>query len=102
MADVAAIAGREAQSLKVGQAFIGGRIQGVRSRTDGGFFIILVMPAVDEYSSPSTVELVSESRIGKPGDDWKGVVAVSGFRNNFKTRDGEDVKSARNILAVVR
>jgi hypothetical protein len=94
----------EAQQLarlaQLGIATIAGRIDNVTTRERGGYFVRLVIAAKDEYSSPATVELESEQRLGKPGDDWKGRVEISGFRNDYQGKSGP-VKSARNVLRVV-
>lgn len=90
---------------KLGQVFISGKIDSVR-RFDGRAFSRLVMPAPDAYSSPSVIEIESASRFGDPGDEWKGMVMLSGYRNEYKSLDKETgelrtVKSARMTLKLV-
>lgn len=90
---------------KVGQVYIAGRIESVR-RFEGRAFTRIVMPAPDAYSSPSVIEIESSSRLGDPGDEWKGMVMLSGYRNEYKSLDKESgelrtVKSACTTLKVV-
>jgi hypothetical protein len=111
MAEVVSVQKQKTYNLALGQAYIKGRIAHGRkwNNSERGtfYFTVLRIPASDEYSFPGVVELMSSSLIGRSGDDWEGVVEVTGASNNFDTkpdpRTGEimQVKSARNWLRVV-
>lgn len=87
-------------SVTNGITILHGRIEYVR-KLDDRTFTGIRMPAPDQYSMPALVEVSSQSRLGSKGEDWKGRVRVGGIPNNFTTRDGERVTSARNTLTVV-
>lgn len=97
------------KALQPAQAYITGRIASVRRiKTAQGdlFLTVLKMAAPDPYSHPSTIEVRSNTRIGKPDDDWSGVVSLSGMANNYQVKNKETgeidtVRSARNEFTVV-
>jgi hypothetical protein len=103
--------GPKTYSLPLGQAYIKGRISGSRrwksAERGVSFFTVLRIPAPDEFSYPGVVELMSTRPLGQSGEDWEGIVEVTGMGNNFETKPdpqtGEilQVKSARNWLRVV-
>ena len=78
-----------------------GRIESIRVNTKGGYFFLLRKPAPDAYSMPALLEVSCKVRPGAVGDDWSGLVELSGTPNNYDTRDGDKVKSARNYLHAV-
>lgn len=91
------------RQLKAGEVFLNGRIASTRKHKDV-VYTVLKLPAADQFSHPSTVEVASKSRLGHPGDDWQGTCRVSGYPNDYDIKqDGEKVHvlSARNTLAVV-
>lgn len=102
--------GTRAPALKPGQAVLKGRVV-ARSRAistqDGRRFLTVVaLPAPDEFTSPSTVELRSREALGQSGDAVSVVVQIGGFRRSFDLTDqvtGEKVKvqSANNTLDVL-
>ena len=94
-----------ASEIKRCHVFISGRIDSSR-RFDGRHFTRMVLPAIDEYSSPGVVEVESISRLGDVGENWKGTVVLSGFRNDYKSSDKEtgelrSIKGARNTLKAI-
>lgn len=96
-------------SIQPGQAYITGRIAGMRkinTQTGALWLTVLKLAAPDAYSHPSTIELRSTVRLGQNEEDWAGVVRVSGMPNNYQVTDKETgervaVRSARNELVVV-
>lgn len=92
-----------------GQAYIAGRVHSVRkidTKQGALWLTVMKLAAADSFSHPSTIELRSDARIGKPGDDWSGVVSISGMSNVYEKKDKETgemetVHSARNELTVV-
>ena len=99
----------QSRQLKTGECFLSGRIASrrkVASQEGSLFFTIVKLPAVDAYSHPGTVELQSSAAIGASGDEWSGVVRVTGVANSYDTKPDEHgevkrVLSARNRLVVV-
>lgn len=93
------------QKPRVNQGFISGKIDLTRKNKRSGYYVRLVLPAPDAYTSPQTVELESSQRLGEPGEDWSGYVHIGGYRNEYDARDEEGekthIKSARNVLRVV-
>lgn len=90
---------------KSGTIYVIGRVDSVR-RFDGRTYTRLVMPAPDQYSSPSTIEFESTSRVGEAGDDVKVTLLLSGYRNDYKSLDKEtgelrSIRSARITLKLV-
>lgn len=95
-------------SLKPGQVMLAGKVGARRkiSTQDGPRFLTLLkLPAPDQYSSPSTVEVESVESLGQQDDEFRGVFAVRGFPRNFDTKDenGEKRKvyTATNVLTYV-
>ncbi|MFJ2989650.1 hypothetical protein ACIPF8_17430 [Collimonas sp. NPDC087041] len=92
------------QPLRPNQAVIVGRIDNVRQFEVQGkrtFETRVIQAAVDQYSSPSAVAVMSHTKLGNPGDDVQALVSVAGFRDNYKDREGGTVQTARNTLRVV-
>lgn len=70
-------------------AFISGRVDSVR-RTDDYYYTVITLPAPDEFSNPSVVEVRSAKSIGRKGEDVKLPVQCAGFRGKpFKYKDNE-------------
>lgn len=96
-------------NLPISQAFISGRIDARRkiNTQDGSLiFTTLKLPAVDVFSSPDTVEVQSRLPIGSPGEEWSGLVRISGFANNYDSKPDQDgeirkIRAARNHLVVI-
>lgn len=90
------------QTLKARQCFLKGRIEGSRSNPKGGFFVQIRCPAEDEYSMPALLDVSSKQRLGAIGDDWSGIVQVSGSPNSYKDRQtGDVINTANHYLRVV-
>lgn len=69
-------------------AVVEGRLTQVR-KAGKTFLHLVVLPAADEYSSPSTVEINAESRLGEIGNPIKIPVRIGGFRRQYKATDQE-------------
>lgn len=82
---------------------IAGLVAGVRQREANGapFFLTLVkVPSTDPMRGPATFELQSKKRLGQRGQEVDVVCELTGYPNNYKTRDGEAVNSAQHVLRV--
>ena len=94
-----------AEKLAIGgkaqQAYLSGRIEDVRE-FDGRWLHLVRLPSPDQYEHPATVEVTADSKLGRKGDELETWVKISGVPNNFKTRDGDTVHSARNFLVAMR
>lgn len=91
------------QALKPNQAFIVGRIDNVRAFEVKGkrtFETRIVQAAPDTFSSPTAVAVLSNIKVGSPGDDVQVHVNVAGFRDSYDGKDGS-VQTARNVLRAV-
>lgn len=93
-----------AAKLQANQALIVGRIDASRSFEAQGkriFETRIVQAAVDQYSSPTSIAVQSFNRLGTVGDDVKVLVQVQGYKDSYKTREGEVINTARNVLRAV-
>lgn len=82
---------QQASSAAVGRVFFKGRITGVRKA--GQLFLTLCkLPAPDEYSTPSTVEIASKQRIGSVGDDFKAMCQVAGYSRSYERKNDDGDK----------
>lgn len=96
--------GAPAQS-GIGLALIAGRIELTtrKSGQNGVYFLTLVkMAAPDEYTSPSTVEVLSREKLGERGETWRGKVRISGYPRSYKTTDQDTGEVVQNRTANVR
>jgi len=79
------------------RVLVAGRV--VSSRTfDGGRVTVLVTPAADEYSHPSTVEIRSKAQLGQKGEEVRISCMLRGFLRRFNYPDkktGEIVRGER-------
>jgi hypothetical protein len=89
-----------AQSLKVNQICVQGRIEHV-SKYDDKFEHIIVTPAPDAYSKPELMRVNSGSRLGSKGEEVKVLCVFHGWGNDYKNKDGEPVKDVRGFFVVV-
>lgn len=99
--------------LQTNHGHITGRIITARKlNTQQGPLILTVLrlPAPDQYSHPSTIELRSTERLGENDTDWSGYVRLGGMPNNYNRTEvdrdtGEQrsipTRSARNEFTVV-
>lgn len=99
--------------LQTNHGHISGRIVTSRKlNTQQGPLILTVLrlPAPDQYSHPSTIELRSSERLGENDTDWSGYVRLGGMPNNWERTEvdretGESRKiptrSARNEFTVI-
>jgi hypothetical protein len=99
-----------APKVGIAQTYIKGRIAYARTqKTEQGriFITILKIPAVDQYSHPSTVEVSSQSKLGDVNDDWAGLCNVTGYPRTFdgkpdpETGEVKTVRTATINLRVV-
>jgi hypothetical protein len=88
-------------SLKPNQVLITGRIDSVRTYDSQGrrtFEHRVVLPAVDQYTSPSYVLVQAPLKLGAVGDDAKVICHLGGFRDRYRSKEGEFVETARMFL----
>ena len=95
-----------AENTVTGTTRLRGRIDYVRSITSRGqraFRVLLKLPAPDEFSSPSTVEIRSLERFGNVGEDVSVICEVGGFPRSFEAKgdEGGTVRTAENVLTFV-
>lgn len=104
------VASLPAAQVPNGVCFISGRIERSTPKTGqhGRYFVTLVkMPAPDQFSSPATIEVSSESQLGARGDEVRLKVRVFGYPRSFQTKpsrefpEGETVYTADNRLEVI-
>lgn len=92
----------------IAQTFIKGRISYARAiKSEHGriFLSILKIPAADQYSYPSTVEVSSTNKLGEVNDDWQGVCQVVGYPRTYDSKpDPEtgEVKTVRTATISLR
>ena len=92
-------------SLRAGQVMIVGRC--VSAKRAGTLFShLVVLPAPDPYSSPSTVEVLAKSRQADSEQDVKLLCRVGGYKRSYKSIDREtgetrQVHTADNKLFLV-
>lgn len=92
-------------SIKPGQVLIVGRC--ISAKRAGTLFEhLIVMPAPDPYSSPSTVSVLAKSRQADSEQDVRLLCRVSGYKRNYKSTDREtgeqrQVNTADNKLFLV-
>ena len=91
---------KPAPKLQPGQSVISGRIAFRRrmKTTDGSYWMtVLKTPARDSFSHPGTVEVMSDQSIGSPGDDWNGIVEITGYPRSY---DGKPDPQTGEIIRV--
>lgn len=89
----------EGQAIRPTSA-LGGKIDSMRS-VKNGWRTVVRIPAQDEFSSPASVEVGSEKRLGKPGDMIDVEVELGGYRRTYYDKEGNQVVTADNTLTVV-
>jgi hypothetical protein len=57
---------------------------------------LVALPAQDEYSSPSTIEVIATERFASPGDDCRVILRAGGFRRSYRSTD-KDTGEVRNV-----
>lgn len=91
-------------ALKPNQAIVIGRIAHMRTYEMQGrrtFETTIIQAAPDSFSSPTRVAIQSANKLGNKDDDVTVHVQVQGYGDSYKTRDGEVVNTARNVLRAV-
>lgn len=99
-------------SQGLGVAPLRGRIRSVRpSRGQRrGFLHVLAIPAPDEFTAPSVVEVFAAERLGEVDTMWTGRVQIGGYPRQYRTdvtdeRTGEvrqvTVQTADVILTAI-
>lgn len=89
-----------APKLGLAQCFIQGRIAYARKqKTEQGHIhlTLLKVPAVDQYSHPSTIEVSSREKLGDVNDDWKGVCNITGYPRTFDTKPDPETGEVKTI-----
>lgn len=91
-------------ALKPNQAVIIGRVAHMRTYEVQGrrtFETTIIQAAADQFSSPTRVAIQSLNKLGNKDDDVQVHVHVQGYGDSYKTREGEVVNTARNVLKAV-
>lgn len=98
MAAVAELKGPElaaGREQKPGVVLLVGRLSAVRKAGEN-MLHLMVMPAPDEYSSPSTVEIIAKRRMGDVGEGLRLLCRVGGFARRYKSTD-QDTGEIRQV-----
>lgn len=83
---------------------LNGLITGATQRvTPSGttFRTLVKTPAPDHFSNPSTFEVRSKTRLGKPGDMLEVNCELLGYSRSYGNKDGETVRTAEVVLQAV-
>lgn len=90
--------------MKPGEVMIVGKCISAKKLTQGWAHLV-VMPAPDPYSSPSTVEVMARNRLVEGEQNVSFHCRVAGYRRSYKKTDeyGEQrtVQTADNRLYVI-
>lgn len=84
----------------IAQTYIKGRISYARvlkSEHSRIFLTILKIPAVDQYSHPSTVEVSSSNKLGEVNDDWQGVCNVTGYPRTYDSKPDPETGEFKTV-----
>lgn len=91
----------------IGHCLVSGKIDS-RRYYKGKYYSVVLVPAADEYSQPSVMELRSDSPVGEVGDVFRNVpCVVSGYYGKsytFKDKEsGESVtrKPVNHVIDVL-
>ncbi|MDW5415648.1 hypothetical protein R6242_03570 [Iodobacter sp. CM08] len=73
----------------VNKALLCGRVNAVR-KSDDTVYTEVILPSVDEYSQPATIEVRSKKRLGQIGETVQINVSCAGYRGKpFSYQDKE-------------
>jgi hypothetical protein len=86
-------------SLKNGQVQITGKVTRTR-RYERHYYTTLVMPAKDEYSKPSYVEVRSVERIGEVDDKVTAVCELGGYEGKAYQVTDRDTGERKTLVPV--
>lgn len=96
------------KSVKMGESVIRGRVvAATRPQGKGAYWVtLLVQPAPDPYSAPSTNEVLSRNRLGDRDEEVTVRVRIGGYRRSYKATDRETgevrtVQTADNKLFAI-
>jgi hypothetical protein len=76
------------------QVLVSGKIDN-RRRFDDTCYTRVICPSGDEYTKPQVIEIASGVYFGNVGEKWAGYCVVGGYPNDYETKAGEKIKSAR-------
>lgn len=88
-------------SVKPGQALIVGRVAEFRRTENGTVLTIIQTPAPDSFSHPGCHEVSSKHIIGKPGEECRVLVQLSGYRRTYTDKHGERIATVDNRIQAV-
>jgi len=77
-ANVQAVPAAAAQRVSLNQMMVSGRIEAVDEYEDS-YYSIVITPAPDAFSQPSTLKIKSRRKIGKAGEDVMQLVQWNGW-----------------------
>lgn len=87
--------------LQLAEAILQGRLTKVTKRGDNVIHL-MVLPAPDAYTSPSTVEVIARTRLGQPEDDLRVRVRIGGYRRSYNVTDRDTGEVRPQVTADVR
>lgn len=90
MPAVPATAGKP-RSVKLGHVILRGRLVSARRPSQNGQYWthLMVLPAPDPYSSPSTVEILATRRLGDRDEDIELECRVGGYKRSYNSTNHE-------------
>lgn len=83
--------------LKPLQVQVTGKID-ARRKFDDVCYTRVICPSGDEYVKPQVIEIAADVFLGAVGEKWSGVCVLGGYQNDYETKAGEKVKSARQTV----
>ena len=93
----------QANQTKVskGQLYLEGKIDDV-SEFKNEYTTRVILPAVDEFSSPDVVIIRSKVKVGMVNELVKGVFQLRGYKHYYDLKEGGRVQTANMYLSPVQ
>ena len=86
--------------LPLMQARVKGKIANRRRQqsNSGNFWMTVIKTAAkDSYSHPSTIEVHSDKQLGDIGDEWEGVVELTGYPRTYNSKPDPETGEIKKI-----
>lgn len=88
-----------AVAVKPMQVLVQGRVESVR-RYESSSYTLVKIPAPDEYSNPSTVEIRSKQRFAEIGESIKVICVLSGYAKRPRQITDKKTGEIRSFIEV--
>lgn len=86
--------------VRLNQIMLSGRVAH-KSKYEGNLYTVLVLPAVDAFSKPSTVKVKSTFPLGDVGEDVKLLASYNGWRADYTPPGGERIVKVEGFFVAV-